>query len=219
MNRIFTAALAAAAAIVLPISATAPALADDAHMMGQGGPATAGETLPLGPGMMVQTTPMGPQWMMTPIMPMGQPGIGPVAPGSWPMWGPQAMRPGGMGGAFHLFRIVDIDGDSVVSHAEAAANREEMFVNMDADEDGALTGEEYMAVGFGPGAMMAGGAGPFHAQAQERKAAAFAAMDGDGDGDVDQREWMVAGEERFGAADLDGDGAVSVWEFRSVRRF
>ena len=166
--------------------------------------------------MMGQMVPMGPVWMM---IPMGPQGIGPEGPQSGAMWAPQMMRPGGMGGAFYRFGIVDADSDGVISDAEAAANREELFITMDADEDGALTLEEYRAIGSGPGPMMAGVEGPFHVQAQERKAAAFTAMDSDGDSGVSQREWMAAGQQRFAAADQDGDGTVTVWEFRSVRRF
>lgn len=162
---------------------------------------------------------MGPQWMMgqmTPwvMTPMGPPGGGQ----GWMMWSPQAMQPRGMGGAFYRFAIVDADSDGTVSDAEAAANHEEVFITMDADEDGVLTREEYLSVRLGPGPMMDGG-GRFSVQAQERKAAAFAAMDQDGDGSVSQREWMSAGQERFTAADHDGDGVVTVWEFRSARRF
>lgn len=156
---------------------------------------------------------MGPQWMMTP---MGPGWVAPDGPSGWMMWSPQATRPGGMGGAFYRFRVIDVDGDGVVSDAEAAANHEEAFVAMDVDEDGDLTEAEYLAASFGPGPM---GWGPRHAQVQERKQAAFAEMDADGSGAVSQREWMTLGEQRFAAADQDNDGAVTVWEFRSLRRF
>ena len=162
--------------------------------------------------MMGQTAPMGTPWIMTPMGPQGG------GPG-WMMWAPQGLQPGGMGGAFHRFAIIDGDGDGAISDAEAAANHEEVFLTMDADEDGVLTREEYMAVRMGPGPMTAGGWRRFEDQAIQRKTAAFAEMDGDGDGSVSQREWMAAGEQRFAASDHDGDGVVSVWEFRSARRF
>ncbi len=44
-------------------------------------------------------------------------------------------------------------------------------------------------------------------------------MDTDGDGLVSQAELMDYGARRFAAADRDGDGTVTVWEFRSLRRF
>ncbi len=158
----------------------------------------------------------GGNWMMTP---MGPAWSGQGGPQGWMMWSPQATRPGGMGGAFYRFAIIDADSDGTISDAEAAANHEEVFVTMDADEDGALTREEYLAVSFGPGPMMTDGRGRLREQALARKAANFAEMDGDGDDSVTQREWMAAGEDRFVASDHDGDGVVTVWEFRSARRF
>jgi hypothetical protein len=204
-----------AAGLSLATATNAAAQTTDAPQPGQMGPQ--GMTGQTGSqGIMVPTVPMGPAWMM---IPMGPQGIAPAGPQGWTMQGPQAMWPGGMGGAFYRFGIVDADSDGIVSDAEAASNHEEVFVTMDADEDGALTREEYLAIGFGPGPMMTGGTGRFHAQAQDRKASAFTAMDGDADGSVSQREWMAAGEQRFAAADHDGNGAVTVWEFRSARRF
>lgn len=156
---------------------------------------------------------MGQQWMM---VPMGPRGVGPVGQQGWMMMGPQSGMRGSMGGAFYRFRIVDANSDGLISDAEAASNHEEVFVAMDADEDGGLTEQEYLSVSFGPGPM---GWGPRHAQVQERKAAAFDAMDSDGDGMIGQGEWMAAGQERFAVTDQDEDGVVTVWEFRSIRRF
>jgi hypothetical protein len=42
-------------------------------------------------------------------------------------------------------------------------------------------------------------------------------MDTDADGRVSQAEFMAAGQTRFVEADLDQDGKVTVWEFRSRR--
>lgn len=193
MRALISAALTTAAAASLLLAATGSATAQNADT-------------PWPPQ-------MGQQWMM---VPMGPQGASPGGQQGWMMWGPQSSMRGGMGGAFYRFRIVDADSDGLISDAEAASNHEEVFVAMDADEDGALTEQEYLSVSFGPGPM---GWGPNRTQAQERKEAMFDSMDSDGDGSVDQGEWMSAGQERFAATDQDEDGVVTVWEFRSIRRF
>ena len=43
-------------------------------------------------------------------------------------------------------------------------------------------------------------------------------MDTDENGTVSQVEFLMAAKIRFEASDLDKDGSVTVWEFRSVRR-
>jgi len=115
-------------------------------------------------------------------------------------------------------RIVDENGDGVISDDEAAARYEEVFAAMDADRDGMLTNDEYMAV-----RMVAGAGevfyGPHNQQVEERKRGRYQTMDTNGDGKLSQSEFMVGCRERFQGSDLDKDGKVTAWEFRSRPRF
>lgn len=106
-------------------------------------------------------------------------------------------RPAGPGAAGSL----DADGDGLVSPDEAAARREAAFVSLDGDEDGRLTVAE-----LAPFAPLRGW--------RER----FRAMDTNADGAVDRAEFMAGGQRHYDASDLDGDGAVTVWEYRSRPR-
>lgn len=127
--------------------------------------------------------------------------------------GPGMMGPGmGPGQGMRMWRV-DTDGDAMISADEAAAWQEEAFAAMDADADGELTKEEYLAVHFGPG----GGAGPRAKVMAERKEARFAEADRNSDGKLTLEEFMAAGQARFARADRDSDGKVSVWEFRAAR--
>ena len=123
------------------------------------------------------------------------------------------------------FAAIDVNEDGRVSDEEASSQRESVFLAMDSDDDGELTQEEYMAVRMGPvagegspGNGQGMGEGQGKGKGRERKLARFAPMDGDSSGTVSKAEWMKAGEERFKAADADGDGTVTPWEFRAVHR-
>jgi hypothetical protein len=137
--------------------------------------------------------------------------------GQGPMYGQmRSMGPGG--GMFGMFRVIDQDGDGVIVPDEAAARHEEVFAVMDADDSGALTEEEFLAVRMGPGPGQ-GTVGPRHEQMMERRTVRFKTMDADGDGEVSKADFMASGQENFEASDLNQDGKVTVWEFRSRRRF
>ena len=116
-----------------------------------------------------------------------------------------------------MARIVDENGDGVISGDEAAASYEGLFESMDADGNGMLTNDEYMAARMGAGAGEVF-YGSRNQQMQERERNGFKTMDTNGDGKVSQREFMVACRERFQTSDLDKDGKVTVWEFRSQPR-
>lgn len=114
-------------------------------------------------------------------------------------------------------RIVDENGDGVISDDEAAARYEEDFAAMDVDRDSMLSNDEYMA------ARMAAGAGevfygPYNQQVQDRQRGRFQTLDADADGKVSQSEFMIGSRERFQGSDLDKDGKVTAWEFRSRPR-
>jgi hypothetical protein len=122
----------------------------------------------------------------------------------------------GMGRGFHRMPLIDSDENGTVSAAEAASHAEEVFLAMDADEDGDLTLDEFASVHFGPQSRGEEGVRP---RRQQRKAERFAEMNADGDDTLTREEFMAWHEARFEAADDDGDGNVTPWEFRSRRRF
>jgi hypothetical protein len=162
-------------------------------MMGQG--MAPGWQQGQGPGMMGPGAGGGP--MMGPGQGMGQ-GMG---PGQQPPMGPTG----------DLYAtLVDRDQDGTITADEAAAWHEAAFAALDADRDGALGTDEFIAGRMGPGAQAGG--------RQERRQARFEEMDKTGDGRVTLEEFLDTAAARFQTADRDGDGKVNVWEFRSARR-
>ena len=53
---------------------------------------------------------------------------------------------------------------------------------------------------------------------QDAKKERFALMDEDSDVAVSKDTFMASGQKRFEASDQDGDGTVTVWEYRAMRR-
>lgn len=115
------------------------------------------------------------------------------------------------------FRAFDENNNGLIDADEAASESESVFLLMDFDDDGKLTEEEFMAMNMGPMATLAHYS-QRHEQQQARKLARFKPMDTDDSGKVSQVEFLEAAKARFDASDLDKDGSVTVWEFRSVRR-
>lgn len=178
----------------------------------------------------------------------GFPGYGPMQGGGWgPGWqpygwglggawgGPGMTGPGMMGGgpAGGMMGAgpmggmmgpglapVDADGDGLVSAEEASARAEAAFDRLDPDGDGKVTREEFLSMGpWGAlGADPATAAHPMAARMAEVRQARFAELDADGDGILTRAEHFAAAEAAHGAADANGDGAVSVWEFRAAHR-
>jgi hypothetical protein len=138
----------------------------------------------------------------------------------WHMWGWQRGQGGPMMGGPGMmmggprFGVIDSNGDGVIGADEAAAQREAVFAAMDGDDDGELTGEEFLSVSMGPGF----GWNESRKEAmQSRKKERFTEMDADKNGKVSQAEFMAEQQKRFVAADTDKDGKVTPWEFRSQR--
>jgi hypothetical protein len=128
--------------------------------------------------------------------------------GWWQGWGMGwMMHPPGRGR--HM--MIDANDDGVISAEEAASAADEVFTAMDADDDGSLTKEEYMAVRMGP---QRGFNPERQAAMQERKDARFSEMDADSDGKVSKGEFLDAAQAHHARADTDGDGNVTPWEFR-----
>ena len=134
-------------------------------------------------------------------------GHGPMAP-----WGRMVSIHGGY---FHVIANIDRNLNGLVESDEAAAVREQLFLDMDADRDGVLTEMEYLRMYMGPG-HFPGSGGPHAEDMADLLAAGFQPLDEDGDGGVDKLEFMRGGEVLFAQSDSDsdGDGQVSVWEYR-----
>jgi len=143
--------------------------------------------------------------MMMASAAVAQPGPG----YGWRM-GP-GMGYGQQGQGWGRMGIIDLNDDGRISDAEAATAADEVFTAMEADDDGQVTKEEYMAVRMGPGT---GWNAERQAAMQAQKEARYSGMDGDGDGVVSKGEFLDAAQKHHKAADTDGDGGVSPWEHR-----
>jgi Ca2+-binding EF-hand superfamily protein len=88
----------------------------------------------------------------------------------------------------------DADHDGTVDLAEAKKAAADTFTKLDNDKDGTLDFKELSG-------------------RLSRKE--FAAADGDKDKTLDKDEYLMLVEQRFKAADADGDGSVSAAEFRT----
>jgi Ca2+-binding EF-hand superfamily protein len=131
-------------------------------------------------------------------------------PGQGMMMGPG----GGMGPGMRMMRV-DLDQDGIITADEAAAWHESVFAAMDEDGDEVVTREEFLAaqMGMGPGT------GPRAAMREQRRGQRFDMMDADSDGKLTLDEFLDQAQATFAAADQDGDGKVSTWEFRAARRW
>lgn len=118
-------------------------------------------------------------------------------------------------GVMQRFAIVDENSDERIGADEAAAWRESVFAAMDADNDNELTMDEYMTIRMG---KQEGKNPEKQAKRQAEKKARFKPMDADNSGQLSLGEFLFAGKARFEAADTDGDGIVTPWEFRANRR-
>lgn len=135
------------------------------------------------------------------------PGFGPgFGACAGPAYGPGMMGQPGRGRAM----MMDANDDGAVSAEEAASAADDIFAAMDADGDGMMTKDEYLAVRMGPYR----GNSQRHAAMQQAREARFAAMDSDADGSVSKAEFLAAAQAHHAGADSDGDGKVTPWEHR-----
>lgn len=108
--------------------------------------------------------------------------------------------------------ILDGDRDGTVSRAEADAHYSWIFAILDGDRDGLVRRPEFV------GALDLKRRDPIRRQAQlERLGALFTRLDVDGDQQLRKSEFLGACNAHFITSDADGDGRVTVWEFRSKR--
>ena len=117
----------------------------------------------------------------------------------------------GMGSMAMMSYPVDIDGDGFVSAAEASRHATVSFALFDVDGDQTLTQDEFLDSAFV--AMPLGR--PSTERLYVNRRARFAELDTNGDGTVTRAEFVNRAQLSFEAADADGNGRVTVWEFRA----
>lgn len=134
---------------------------------------------------------------------------GPMWGQGWaPSWGRGYMMVPGRG----RFSIVDVDQNGIVSDEEAASSADEVFSAMDLDDNGELSKDEYMTIRMGP---QDGWNTERQAAREAAKEAQFDALDLDKNGTVSRADFIANAKAHFDAADKDGDGKVTPWEWRS----
>jgi hypothetical protein len=187
-----------------PALAHGPATDDDGTMAmhHQGGGHHMGAGSHHGQGSMM------PPWMAPgygfPKIPPGHSGMmrGPGHPGM--MRGPGHGCGSGWG-MRHGRAMADQDGDGLVLAEEAAARAEATFAYRDQNGDNKLSSDEFQGRSWGP----------WHYHGRHREGR-FKRLDENDNGSVDRAEFFAAHEADYEAADGDGDGKVTVWEFRAA---
>ncbi|TDK43862.1 EF-hand domain-containing protein [Antarcticimicrobium luteum] len=115
----------------------------------------------------------------------------------------------------HFIENWDLDGDGKVTRAEAHEQRGNIFYMFDADENGALDGEEYDLFDETRAADMAN-AGMKQGQGRRNSPAALLAReynDADGNGEVSKEEFLGTTDAWFDRMDRTGDGVVTIEDF------
>tara|TARA_R110002020_G_scaffold126073_1_gene283717 strand:+ start:1437 stop:1898 length:462 start_codon:yes stop_codon:yes gene_type:complete len=114
------------------------------------------------------------------------------------------------------FNAIDANGNGLLSKAEVGAWTDGVFSAMDADADGSLTMEEYMAVRMGPGADGQGRNAARQDAMQAAKADRFQAMDRNGDAKVSHDELTGHSAALFDQADTGKTGEITRMQWMSV---
>ena len=110
----------------------------------------------------------------------------------------------------HLLTMMDANGDGAITGDEISAYRTAMFAEIDTDGDGTLTAEELIARHEARRA----------ARRARRKAARYARhfnrLDSDGNGGVSIEEFTSARPPIMDRLDTDGDGTISAEELANA---
>lgn len=121
----------------------------------------------------------------------------------------QAGNPGA-----HFIENWDMDGNGAVTQAEIAEKRGDVFVTFDADGNGMLSAEEYVAFDEARAndmEQMGGGHGAGMMAMQEPMQRGF--NDADGDGVVSAAEFAAMAPQMFARMDRNGDGEITTKDF------
>ncbi|GAA5068455.1 EF-hand domain-containing protein [Roseibacterium beibuensis] len=110
----------------------------------------------------------------------------------------------------------DLDADGTATLAELQEMRGTVFGMFDADEDGVLSAEEYVAFDAARIADMENFEGPAPAREMMQRVADGLGLppnDTDGNGSVTREEFIAGAESWLDQIDRDGDGAVTSADF------
>lgn len=109
-------------------------------------------------------------------------------------------------------KMMDTDGDGMVSSAEHAAGAKKMFGEMDTNGDGRVTAAEMDAH---KAAKMKDKAGKDGDRMKMSSADKIREIDTDGDGAISAAEHDAGSQKMFGKMDADGDGSISQAEMKA----
>jgi Ca2+-binding EF-hand superfamily protein len=109
-------------------------------------------------------------------------------------------------------KMMDTNGDGMVSSAEHAAGAKQMFTAMDADRDGSVTAAEMDAH---KAAKMKDKAGKDGDRPKMSSADKIREIDTNADGAISAAEHEAGSQKMFAKMDADGDGSVSQAEMKA----
>lgn len=115
-----------------------------------------------------------------------------------------------MGDMHDPMKMMDSNGDGMVSSSEHAAGAKAMFDKLDADRDGFVTATEMDAAHEG----MDKRDGMEHEMSSADK---IKAIDSDGDGKLSAAEHATGSQNMFARSDASGDGMVDAAEMKAAR--
>jgi len=115
----------------------------------------------------------------------------------------------------HFIDSWDTDGNGAVSLEDITARRSDVFYMFDANEDGILDAEEYVAFDEARANDMAVNGGHGKGNALERASVGMTLdfNDTDGNGAVSQAEFLARAGDWIALLDRDGDGQVTHADF------
>lgn len=126
-----------------------------------------------------------------------------------PVWA-QDQQPGA-----HFIESWDIDEDGVVDLQDITTRRGDVFFTFDADENGTLDAEEYIAFDEARTNDMEtnGGHGNGNGMRRASEGMTLAFNDVDGNGEVSQEEFLARSADWLTVLDRNGDGSVTTTDF------
>lgn len=118
---------------------------------------------------------------------------------------------GAFGGMNMMAMPIDTNADGIVSASEASQHASAGFSIFDSDGDSQLSQDEYMMSAVSTMAMGRCNVDRLFVN----RIARFTNMDADSNESVTLPEFMASAQASYDAADTNGDGTVTVWEFRA----